>query len=40
LKPQWPGIPDNAFMAMILNAKEMQGIEGVVHYRDEFNEAL
>ena len=40
LKPQWEGVPDNAFMVMILNEKEMNGVKGIVKYRDEFSEAM
>lgn len=38
LKSQWEGVPDDAFMAMILDESEMKGVAGVVKYRDEFNE--
>ncbi len=39
LEPQWEGVPDSAFMVMILNESKMSAVEGVVKYRDEFNEA-
>ncbi|MGF1656065.1 MAG: GNAT family N-acetyltransferase [Verrucomicrobiales bacterium] len=35
---QWPGIPDNVFMALILDSKRMEEVSGVARYRDEFNE--
>jgi putative acetyltransferase len=37
---QWEGIPDEAFMILMLDRKAMQGIVGVARYRDEFNEAM
>jgi putative acetyltransferase len=37
---QWEGVPDDAFMALILNHNEIQGVSGVVKYRDEFNDAM
>jgi putative acetyltransferase len=35
---QWDGIPDIAFMAIILNPAAMAGISGIARYREEFNE--
>ena len=40
LKSQWEGVPDEAFMAMILNDSVMKGVSGIVRYRDEFDEAM
>ena len=40
LKSQWEGIPDKAFMVMILNDSVMKGVSGIVRYRDEFDEAM
>jgi putative acetyltransferase len=40
LKCQWEGIPDEAFMVLILDAGVMEGVSGVAAYRDEFNEAM
>ncbi|MDH4204015.1 MAG: N-acetyltransferase [Desulfobacteraceae bacterium] len=40
LKSQWKGIPDEAFMAMILKDSVMKGVSGIVRYRDEFDEAM
>lgn len=37
LRCQWAGVPDEAFMALVLNAEAMQGVTGVVRYRAEFN---
>jgi putative acetyltransferase len=39
LVSQWDGIPDAAFMLLVLNAGAMDGVSGVARYRDEFNEA-
>jgi putative acetyltransferase len=40
LQSQWDGVPDEAFMVLILNESTMQDVSGVVKYRDEFSEAL
>jgi putative acetyltransferase len=37
---QWEGIPDEAFMVLIMDARVMEGVSGVAKYRDEFNEAM
>lgn len=38
LASQWDGIPDEAFMVLILDAPAMAAVSGVARYRDEFNE--
>jgi putative acetyltransferase len=38
LASQWEGIPDGAFMVLILNATAMSGVSGVARYRGEFDE--
>jgi putative acetyltransferase len=38
LSSQWDGVPDEAFMVLILDADAMAGVSGVARYRDEFNE--
>jgi putative acetyltransferase len=38
LASQWEGVPDAAFMVLILDARAMAGISGVASYREEFNE--
>jgi putative acetyltransferase len=38
LVSQWEGIPDAAFMVLVLDAPAMAGVSGVAKYRDEFNE--
>ena len=40
LKAQWEGVPDEAFMALILNKSAMTGVSGVAKYRSEFDEAM
>ncbi len=37
---QWDGVPDEAFMIMILDKEKMADIHGVAKYRDEWNEAM
>lgn len=37
LASQWPGVRDEAFMALILDRNAVSGVSGVVRYRDEFN---
>ena len=37
---QWAGLPDDAFMTLILDAGAMEGVSGVAAYRAEFNEAV
>jgi putative acetyltransferase len=38
LVSQWEGIPDAAFMVLVLDVHAMAGAYGVAKYRDEFNE--
>ena len=38
LVSQWDGMPDAAFMAIIMDATAMHGAAGVARYRDEFDE--
>ena len=40
IRSQWDGVPDDAFMVLILNNSVMHGISGVAHYRKEFDEAM
>ncbi len=40
LKSQWEGVPDDAFMVIILNDSVMKGVSGIVRYRNEFDEAM
>lgn len=40
LQCQWPGIPDEAFMVLLLDPEKMRDCEGTIFYRDEFNTAI
>lgn len=40
IRSQWEGVPDEAFMVLVLDQAAMQGISGVARYREEFNEAM
>lgn len=40
LRPQWDGVPDEAFMVLVLDENAMGGISGVVCYRHEFDAAV
>lgn len=40
LKCQWEGVPDNAFMVLILDKERMEKVKGIVRYREEWNEAI
>jgi putative acetyltransferase len=40
LKSQWDGVPDEAFMVLILNESTMKDVSSVVRYSDEFDEAM
>ena len=37
---QWPGVPAEAFMLLVLDATGMQDVTGVAHYRAEFGAAM
>ncbi|MEO0332014.1 MAG: N-acetyltransferase, partial [Bacteroidota bacterium] len=40
IKCQWDGVPDEAFMIIILDKVKMSNIRGVAKYRDEWSEAI
>ena len=40
IKCQWDGVPEEAFMIMILDKEKMSKIHGIAKYRDEWNEAM
>lgn len=40
IKCQWDGVPNEAFMIMILDKEKMSNVHGVAKYRDEWNEAM
>jgi putative acetyltransferase len=37
---QWEGVPDEAFMVLILDKEAMAGVSGTARYRDEFDQAM
>ncbi|MCX6674032.1 MAG: N-acetyltransferase [Methanothrix sp.] len=37
---QWDGVPDEAFMILVLEPAAMEGVSCVARYRDEFDEAM
>ena len=40
IKCQWEGVPDEAFMILIVDEKAMKNASGIAKYRDEFDEAM
>jgi putative acetyltransferase len=40
LSCQWAGVPDEAFMVLILDGEAMEGVTGVAKYRDEYSQAM
>jgi putative acetyltransferase len=40
LSCQWDGVPDEAFMVLILDEDAMAGVSGTARYRDEFDQAM
>jgi putative acetyltransferase len=40
LSCQWDGVPDEAFMVLILDEAAMASVSGTARYRDEFNQAM
>jgi len=40
LKCQWDGVPDEAFMVLVLDESAMKGVSGVARYRSEFDAAM
>jgi putative acetyltransferase len=40
LKSQWDGIPDDVFMAIVFDRALMDGVSGIVRYREEFDAAV
>ena len=40
IRCQWDGVPDDAFMILLLDKCAMEGVTGVARYRDEFNDAM
>jgi len=40
IRSQWVGIPDEAFMILVLDEPATKGMSGVARYRAEFDEAM
>jgi putative acetyltransferase len=40
LYSQLDGVPDEAFMILIMNQASLEGVSGIAKYRKEFNEAM
>lgn len=40
LSCQWDGVPDEAFMVLILEEATMAGVSGTARYRNEFDQAM
>ena len=40
IRTQWDGVPDDAFMILVMDHEAMQNVSGVAAFRDEFNDAL
>jgi putative acetyltransferase len=40
LASQWSGVPDEAFMVLILDEERMRGASGVARYREEFEDTV
>ena len=40
LRSQWEGVPDEAFMILVLDAAAMAVASGIARYRKEFNDAM
>ena len=36
----WEGVPDNAFLVLVLEAPGMEGVSGIVRYRKEFDSSV
>jgi putative acetyltransferase len=37
LRCQWPAVPDEAFLVLVLDRESIRGVRGVVKYADEFD---
>ena len=40
LRSQWEGVPDEAFMILVLDETQLGGTSGVARYRNEFDAAM
>ena len=39
IRCQWDGVPDEAFMILVLDETAMKDVSGVLRYRQEFDQA-
>lgn len=40
IRTKWDGVPDEAFMILVMDHEAMQNVSGVATFMDEFNDAL
>ena len=40
VKSQWEGVPDEAFMILVMDESKLRGVSGQARYRDEFDAAM
>jgi putative acetyltransferase len=40
IRCQGDGVPEEAFMILVLDTEVMRDVTGIVRYRDEFNQAI
>ena len=40
LSCQWKGVPDEAFMVLVMDDQVLDGVSGIASFRDEFNAAI
>ena len=39
IRSQWEGVPDEAFMILVVDKRVMEGVPGIARYRGEFDDA-
>ena len=40
IRSQWEGVPDEAFMILLMDERIMDGVSGIARYRGEFDQAM
>lgn len=40
VRSQWEGVPDEAFMILVVDERVMAGVSGIARYRGEFDDAM
>ena len=40
IRSQWEGVPDEAFMILLVDERVMHGVSGIARYRGEFDDAM